>query len=90
MVYLCGSFWTAPPTGSYSNAGTLIHESSHFTANGGTKDYVYGPAAAQNLAQTNPSAAIMNADNHGFFAEDFASPALPPSGDLPLGALYLQ
>lgn len=36
-IYLCGAFWVAPATGTDSKAGTLIHESSHFTTNGGTE-----------------------------------------------------
>lgn len=42
VVYLCNAFWNAPVAGTDSRGGTLIHESSHFTANGGTQDIVYG------------------------------------------------
>ncbi|KAI0072233.1 peptidyl-Lys metalloendopeptidase [Panus rudis PR-1116 ss-1] len=73
-VYLCGAFWQAPNTGTDSRAGTLIHESSHFTQNGGTDDHVYGQTAAKNLAKSNPDQAIDNADNHEYFAEN--NPAL--------------
>ncbi|KAF9529058.1 hypothetical protein CPB83DRAFT_765596 [Crepidotus variabilis] len=69
-IYLCGAFWSAPTTGTDSKGGTLIHESSHFTANGGTQDYVYGQSAAKNLASTNSGQAVMNADNHEYFAEN--------------------
>lgn len=55
-------------------AGTIIHESSHFTKNGGTNDYVYGQSAAKSLALSNPSRAVMNADSHEYFAEN--NPAL--------------
>lgn len=51
-------------------AGTIIHESSHFTANGGTNDYVYGQTAAKNLAISDPAKAVMNADSHEYFAEN--------------------
>jgi peptidyl-Lys metalloendopeptidase len=61
-------------TGTDSKAGTIVHEQSHFTVNGGTKDYVYGQAAAKRLAISNPAQAIMNADNHEYFAEN--TPAL--------------
>ncbi|KAG8894820.1 hypothetical protein FRB99_000972, partial [Tulasnella sp. 403] len=37
-IYLCGAFWKAPNVGTDSKAGTIIHESSHFTDNGGTDD----------------------------------------------------
>ncbi|KAG8812283.1 hypothetical protein FRC17_002104 [Serendipita sp. 399] len=48
----------------------IIHESSHFTANGGTQDYAYGQTNAKALAKSNPSKAIMNADSHEYFAEN--------------------
>ncbi|KIM33629.1 hypothetical protein M408DRAFT_60879, partial [Serendipita vermifera MAFF 305830] len=73
-VYLCNAFWTASTTGTDSKAGTIVHESSHFTANGGTDDYVYGQTNAKALAKSNPSQAIMNADSHEYFAEN--TPAL--------------
>jgi peptidyl-Lys metalloendopeptidase len=73
-VYLCNAFWSAPTTGTDSKAGTIVHESSHFTANGGTDDYVYGQTNAKALAKSNPSQAIMNADSHEYFAEN--NPAL--------------
>ncbi|PIL25440.1 hypothetical protein GSI_13330 [Ganoderma sinense ZZ0214-1] len=73
-VYLCKSFWDAPRTGTDSQAGTLIHEASHFTANGGTDDYVYGQHGAGDLAASDPDEAVMNADSHEYFAEN--SPAL--------------
>ncbi|KAM5544362.1 hypothetical protein V8D89_002022 [Ganoderma adspersum] len=74
-VYLCGAFWDAPTTGTDSQAGTLIHEASHFTANGGTDDYVYGQDGAESLAKSDPGEAVMNADSHEYFAENH--PALP-------------
>ncbi|KAK1235662.1 hypothetical protein PQX77_001104 [Marasmius sp. AFHP31] len=74
-IYLCNAFWTAPNTGNNSQAGTLIHESSHFTAIAGTEDYVYGPTKARNLAVNDPARAIFNADNHEYFAENIAGEA---------------
>ncbi|KAI0639830.1 peptidyl-Lys metalloendopeptidase [Trametes polyzona] len=73
-VYLCGAFWSAPLTGTDSKAGTLVHESSHFTRNGGTDDVVYGQSAAKALAKSNPAQAVINADSHEYFAEN--NPAL--------------
>ena len=61
-----------PDTGADSRAGALVHESSHFNANGGTFDYVYGEDPAKTLATNNPSRAIYNADNHEYFAENAA------------------
>jgi len=69
-VYLCGAFWKAPATGTDSQAGTLVHESSHFTANGGTQDYAYGQSGCKSLATSNPDQATMNADCHEYFAEN--------------------
>ena len=69
-VYLCGAFWAAPNTGTDSRAGTLVHESSHFTVVAGTDDYAYGQTAAHNLALSNPAQAVMNADSHEYFAEN--------------------
>ena len=75
VIYLCSVYWQAPATGTDSKAGTLIHEMSHFDVVAGTDDYVYGQTGARNLAITNPDNAVMNADNHEYFAEN--TPALP-------------
>ncbi len=69
-IYLCKAFWNAPALGRDSKAGTLVHEMMHFTVVAGTSDYVYGATGAMNLAKTNPANAIMNSDNHEYFAED--------------------
>lgn len=58
----------------FKKGGTLIHESSHFDANGGTQDFVYGQTDAKSLAQSDPDDAVFNADNHEYFAEN--NPAL--------------
>jgi peptidyl-Lys metalloendopeptidase len=69
-VYLCSAFWSAPMTGTDSKGGTIIHETSHFTAVAGTNDYAYGQSAAKNLATSDPNKALNNADNHEYFAEN--------------------
>jgi peptidyl-Lys metalloendopeptidase len=69
-VYLCGQYLAANMTGSDSKAGTIVHESTHFTINGGTEDTAYGAGPAQELARTNATAAVGNADSHEFFAEN--------------------
>ncbi|CCO27676.1 deuterolysin M35 metalloprotease [Rhizoctonia solani AG-1 IB] len=69
-VYLCSAFWNAPNTGTDSKAGTIVHEQSHFTVNGGTQDIVYGQSGARSLASSNPAQAIQNADSHEYFAEN--------------------
>ncbi|KAH8823607.1 peptidyl-Lys metalloendopeptidase [Flagelloscypha sp. PMI_526] len=69
-IHLCPVFFSSPLTGTDSKAGTIIHEASHFTANGGTQDYRYGQSGAQTLATTDPANAVMNADSHEYFAEN--------------------
>ena len=69
-VYLCGAFWGSPVTGTDSKAGTLIHETTHFTIVAGTDDYAYGQTAAKALALSNPAQAVMNADSHEYFSEN--------------------
>jgi len=74
-IYLCRVFWSAPAIGTDSQAGTLIHEMSHFTVVAGTDDWAYGQVAARTLADTYPDKALDNADNHEYFAEN--TPDLP-------------
>ncbi|KAJ1302211.1 hypothetical protein OPQ81_001035 [Rhizoctonia solani] len=69
-VYFCGAFWQSPLTGTDSQGGTIIHELSHFTVNGGTTDAQYGQNACLALAEADPVTAIMNADSHQYFAEN--------------------
>lgn len=68
-VHLCGAFWNAPALGTDSKAGTLVHETSHFTVVAGTQDYAYGQTACKSLATSNPTRAVANADSHEYFAE---------------------
>jgi len=70
MIYLCPVYWSAPTAGTDSKSGTIVHESSHFTINGGTQDYAYGQSACASLAVSNPDHATMNADCHEYFAEN--------------------
>ena len=72
-IFVCRAFWTAPLTGTDSKAGTLIHEMSHFNAVASTDDHVYGQTGARNLAATDPTSALDNADNHEYFAENTPS-----------------
>ncbi|KAF9459386.1 deuterolysin M35 metalloprotease [Collybia nuda] len=70
VVYLCSLFWTAPLTGKNSQAGTLVHEGTHFLATAGTKDFALGQPACQALALANPNQAVNNADSYEYFAEN--------------------
>ncbi|KAJ6532388.1 peptidyl-Lys metalloendopeptidase [Mycena capillaripes] len=69
-IYLCGVFWEVSTTGTDSQGGTLIHESSHFLKTASTQDYVYGQTGAKSLAKSNSAEAIENADSHEYFAEN--------------------
>ncbi|HHL19158.1 MAG TPA: peptidase M35 [Thiothrix sp.] len=73
-IHLCNAFWNAALKGTDSQAGTLIHETSHFTVVAATDDHVYGQNEAKILAINNPNNAIDNADSHEYFAEN--TPAL--------------
>ena len=69
-VYLCGAFWKSSRTGTDTQAGTLIHEVSHFTAVAGTDDFAYGQEDAKSLAKKSPDKAVNNAENYDYFAEN--------------------
>lgn len=69
-VYFCRAFWNANETGTDSRGGTIIHEISHFNAVAGTDDIVYGQSGAASLADSDPAAAVTNADSHEYFAEN--------------------
>jgi len=70
QIYVCNAFWSAPLTGTDSKAGTLVHETSHFDIVANTDDVVYGQTGAKNLAISNPTNALRNADSHEYFAEN--------------------
>ncbi|KAI0764003.1 Metalloprotease [Trametes elegans] len=69
-IHVCDMFFRSPVGGRDSRASTIVHESSHFTRNGGTQDHAYGPTLTQELARGYPQLAVMNADNHEYFAAD--------------------
>jgi peptidyl-Lys metalloendopeptidase len=69
-IALGASFWSAPVLGTNSQAGTLVHEMSHFTAVAGTEDHVYGQIYSRMNARYVPAKAIHNADSYRFFAEN--------------------
>ncbi len=86
-IYLCPVFWQASAGGTDSQAGTLVHELSHFEVIAGTADHVYGQSGAIALASSNPGLAVQNADSHEYFAEN--SPAVEiaaPDAQIPAGA----
>ena len=65
-IWLCSGFWSAPATGSDSQAGTMVHEHSHASAY--TDDITYGVPGCKKLAKTNPGQATHNADSHEYYA----------------------
>jgi hypothetical protein len=66
-IWLCSSFWSAEVTGTDSKFGTLAHELTHAVS--GTDDISYGRVGARDLASSQPSDAIRNADNYEYFTE---------------------
>ena len=69
-IYLCGAFWKSSTTGTDTQAGTLIHEVSHFTTVAGTGDFAYQQTPAKDLAKKAPNKAVNNAENYDYFAEN--------------------
>ena len=69
-IHLCPSFWDLDLTGTDSQAGTIIHELSHFKVTAHTDDHGYGKAAAREFSTNQPNKAITNADNYEYFAEN--------------------
>jgi peptidyl-Lys metalloendopeptidase len=69
-IHVCSRFWNASLKGRDSKAGTLIHETSHFSVVANTNDHVYGESGVKQLAISRPDKAIANADSHEYFAED--------------------
>ncbi|OJT06442.1 Peptidyl-Lys metalloendopeptidase [Trametes pubescens] len=67
-IHVCDTFFRSPVGGPDSRASTIVHESSHFTRNGGTLDHAYGQTLTQELARSYPQLAVMNADNHEYFS----------------------
>ena len=74
-IWLCNAFWTAPTLGTDSRAGTLVHETSHFTIVADTDDIKYGQTGCKALAKSDPAKAIKNADSYEYYAED--TPPVP-------------
>jgi hypothetical protein len=65
--------WSTAPlvtAGAGGQFKTLVHELSHLGLN--TDDHIYRAANCVNLATTNAATAFDNADNWGFFIEEFA------------------
>ena len=71
-IYLCPPFWEHASLNPYhwnSQPGTITHEMSHFADISDTLDITYGPLRCYNLAEDDPSEAIINADSYQCFQE---------------------
>jgi hypothetical protein len=78
-INICNAFYGQPVLGYQGQAGTILHEISHFWGVGSTfgtddDDNVYGQTAAKNRATNRPDDAIHTASNYEFFFEN--TPAL--------------
>jgi len=65
IIWLCNVFWT---TTNDERIVTVVHEATHWNVVADTDDYAYGITDAQALADTDPSKAVDNAENYGYFA----------------------
>ena len=65
-INICENFWHLLPVGQGSQAGRIVHEHSHVSAN--TIDDRNGAGPCQDLAVNDPSSAIQNADNYEFYS----------------------
>jgi peptidyl-Lys metalloendopeptidase len=68
-IHLCPAFWSSPPLGFSSRAGTVLHEMSHFLQVAATDDIANTIPDSEALARNNPALAIRNADSYTFYAE---------------------
>jgi len=87
-IYFCGAFWNAPagPYQTDSQAGTIVHELSHFVDVAATSDFAYGQTLCRNLAINNPANAVNNADSHEYMVE--AHPVCSISGSTSCGNFF--
>lgn len=69
-LFLCPLFFTMDHNageqqiGGHSQVGTVLHEYAHYA---GARDIAYGYQPALNLAKSNPTSAMANADNYRLF-----------------------
>lgn len=72
VVHFCKKFFSLPEFDtSASRIGTIVHEFSHFNAYyPGRSDYAYGRDVVENLAKSDRSTAVRNADNFEYFVTD--------------------
>lgn len=78
IVYIYPWFSSMPATGVNSRASALVFLVSMFDVVADTNLYTTGSTANYNLAQTNPWAAVQNADSYAYFAVNAQPPSQPP------------
>ena len=85
---VCPVFFRVAPSGTDSRSGTIIHEISHFNVVIGSDDFqsALNQSGSRQLALSNPSAAIRNANAFEYFAENTPFLAMPTINDLPSSA----
>lgn len=78
-IYICQSYFDLPTLSdsdfqevfdSGTQAGTIIHEMSHYDTVGGTDDLCYNRGVCSDYARRSPARAVHNADSYQYFAED--------------------
>lgn len=82
---VCPVFFRVGPTGTDSRSGTIVHEISHFDVVISSDDFqsALNQSGSRQLANSNPSAAIRNANAFEYFAENTPFLAMPTIDDLP-------
>ncbi len=78
-IYICQNYFNLPVLSesdfqavfdSGTQAGTIIHEMSHYDVVGGTDDLCYNRGVCSDYARRTPGRAVYNADSYQYFAED--------------------
>ncbi len=82
---VCPVFFRVAPSGTDSRSGTIIHEISHFTVVAATDDFpsALDQRGSRALANSNPSAAIRNANAFEYFAENTPFLSMPTASTTP-------
>jgi len=82
---VCPVFFRVRPSGTDSRSGTIVHEISHFNVVIGSDDFqsALNQSGSRQLANSNPSAAIRNANAFEYFAENTPFLPMPTAADLP-------
>lgn len=78
-IYICQNYFNLPMLSdsdfqevfdSGTQAGTIIHEMSHYAVVGGTDDNCYNRGVCTDYARRLPHRAVQNADSYQYFTED--------------------